>query len=224
MAGRLTSDEDIQQRVLQELRWDPRVEPTDVGVEVDNGVVTLTGTVESYAMKMAAEEAAKRVYGVKAVANDIQVKLPFERTRTDTDIAAAAVQALQWNTEVPHERIKVTVRDGWVTLEGDVDWHYQKTAAERAVRNLVGVKGVSNLIRITAPTVTVSATEVKSEIEEALKRNAELEARQIDVDVRDGKVILRGSVDSWDDREEAENAAWSARGVSDVENQLTVSG
>ena len=214
MATRLLSDEEIQRQVMNELRWDPQVEPTDVGVEVDNGVVTLTGTVESYPMKHAAEKAVHRVLGVKAVANDIQVKLPFERARTDTEIAQAAANALQWNTQVPHERIEVTVSDGWVALEGDVDWNYQKEAAEKSVRDLTGVKGVTNLITVAAP--KISSQDVKSHIEDALRRSAELDARRIQVDVRDGKVVLSGSVRSWSERQEAENAAWAAEGVSEV--------
>lgn len=216
----ILTDEEIKQQVLDELKWDPEVEPTDVGVEVDDGVVTLTGTVESYPMKYAAEQAAKRVLGVKAVANNIEVKLPGERMRTDTDIAQAAVNALQWNTQVPDERIKVTVRNGWVTLEGNVDWSYQKEAAKRAVENLIGVKGVSNLIEVRSP--KVSPIEVKSSIEDALERSAELDARRIRVEAQDGKVILSGTVRSWAARQEAENAAWGTKGVSDVENRLTI--
>ncbi len=221
MAAKMLTDEEIQRQVLDELRFDPEVEPTDVGVEVDNGVVTLTGTVDSYSMKFAAEKAAKRVKGVKAVANDIQVTLPFERTRTDTDIARAAANALEWNTEVPHERIKVTVHEGWVTLEGDVDWHYQKEAAERSVRDLMGVKGVTNLIAVAAP--KASPDQVKSLIEDALERSAQLDAERIHVDIRDGKAVLSGTVRSWVEKQDAEDAAWAAEGVSDVENLITVS-
>jgi len=217
----MRTDEEIQRDVLKELEWDPEVEPTDVGVEVDDGVVTLTGTVESYPMKWAAERAAHRVLGVKAVANDIKVKLPFSSQRDDTDIAKAAASALAWDTQVPHDRIKVTVRDGWVTLEGNVDWHFQKEAAERDVRSLVGVKGVTNSITVSAR--KVSPDKVKAEIEEALKRSAELEASRIDVRTIDGKVILSGTVRSWAEREEAEDAAWATEGVSDVENRITVS-
>ncbi len=220
MVERYLSDEEIKEAVLDELKWDPEVDPTDVGVEVDDGVVTLTGTVESYAMKYAAEKAAHRVLGVKAVANDIKVMLPSERVRTDTAIAEAAANALRWDTIVPSDRIKVTVRDGRITLEGDVDWYFQKEAAGRDVRNLIGVKGVTNLIRVLAP--TVSPTEVKSKIEDALERSAELDARRIRVETRDGKVVLSGTVRSWVEREEAEGAAWATRGVRDVENLITV--
>ena len=216
----MRTDNDIQRDVLEELRWDPQVEPKDVGVEVDNGIVTLTGTVESFAMRWAAERAAHRVLGVKAVANDIKVKLPFEKERDDTDIARAAVSALEWDTEVPHERIKVTVSNGVVKLEGDVDWRFQKDAAERDVRSLVGVKGVTNNIVVAAH--GVSPEKVKSEIEKALLRSAELDAERIEVRAVDGKVILSGSVRSWVEREEAEDAAWATEGVSDVENHIEV--
>ena len=220
MVERLLDDGWIQEQVLEELRSDPAVEPTDVGVEVDNGVVTLTGTVESYAMKAAAERAAHRVLGLKAVANDLQVVLPSGRTPTDTDIATAAADALEADGRVPHERIKVTVRHGWVTLEGSIDWHYQKGAAERAVRDLTGVEGVLNLIAVGAP--QVAAEEVKSKIEEALKRRAESHAGCIEVEVQDGEVILNGIVHASFEREEAEKAAWSTEGVSAVENRITV--
>lgn len=222
MAYSNPSDEEIQRRVLDELKWDPEVEPTDVGVAVKNGIVTLTGTVASYAMKFAAERAAKRVDGVKAVANDIQVKLPFEKTRTDTDIAEAAVNALKWDVEVPADRIKVTVHNGWVTLEGDVEWNFEREAAERDVRYLTGVKGVTNLIKVVGLRLKPTPSEVKTRIEDALTRSAELDAQRIQVDVKDGKVILRGSVRSWAEREEAEDAAWSAPGVTDVEDQIVV--
>src|SRR3972149_707584 len=163
MADTILTDEEIQAKVLDELRWNPEVEPTDVGIEVDNGVVTLTGTVESYPMKFAAEKAAHRVLGVKAVANDVQVKLPSDKRRTDTDIAAAAASALEWDTTVPHQRVRVTVREGRVTLEGSVDrWHY-KDAVEKAVRNLSGVTGVANLITIAAS--KVSSEQIRHKIE-----------------------------------------------------------
>ena len=187
---------------------------------VSDGVVTLTGTVSSYPQKMAAEKAARRVWGVKAVANDIEVRLPTEAKRTDTDIAEAAVRALEWDTVVPSDRINVTVRDGWVTLDGNVDWYYQKTAAERDVRNLQGVRGVTNLIMVAGP--RVSTAEIKSKIERALKRSAEIDASKIRVESEDGKVILSGTVRSWAEREEAEEAAWSTAGVTSVENRITI--
>lgn len=220
MAQRMTADEEIQRLVLEELKWDPEIEPTDVGMEVDDGVVTLTGTVESYPMKLAAERAAHRAPGVKAVANDIQVKLPFERVRGDTDIAAAASNALAWDTQVPSDRIKITVRAGWVTLEGNVDWHFQRDAAERMLRNMTGVKGVANLVTVGAP--EVSPELVKSQIEAALERGAELDARRITVEVHDGMVTLVGIVRSWFERAEAEKAVWAVEGVTEVDNRITV--
>lgn len=219
-ANMANDDEEIQRRVLDDLRWVPEVEPTDIGVEVDDGVVTLTGTVDSYPMKIAAERVALRLAGVKAVANDIQVELPFERIRDDTDIARAAATALEWDTRVPDERVRVSVRDGWVILEGDVFWQYQREAAADAVRNLTGVKGVTNLITISTP--KVPAEEAKSKIEEALKRSVGIDAVQIQVDVKDGKATLSGSVRSPSAREEAEKAAWSARGIWEVENRIAV--
>ncbi len=187
-------DEEIQHEVLDELLWDPRVEATDIGVSVDGGVVTLTGTVKSLSMSSAAEEATHRVKGVKAVANNLQVSPSSDFTRTDTDIAKAAAEALEWSSQVPHERIKVTVQDGWVTLDGDVDWHYQKDAAYRSVRGLMGVRGITDLIKVIAP--EIQEQEVKARIEGALQRSAGLDAKKIQVEVRGGRVILTGHVHS----------------------------
>jgi osmotically-inducible protein OsmY len=188
-------------------------------VAAKDGVVTLTGQVAHYAQKAAAEDAAKRIYGVKAVANDIEIELPGSSLRTDADIAAAALSALKWDYEVPDDRIKVTVRDGWVTLEGTVDWQYQEDAAERCVQYLMGVKGVTNSIVIkTKPT----PEGVKVKIEDAFKRNADLDARRITVNTYNGKVTLSGSVSSWSERDEAESAAWAAPGVTSVDDQLVV--
>ena len=214
------SDTQIQADVLAELKWDARVQPNEVGVSVKDGIVTLTGYVDSYTKKWAAEERAHRVAGVKAVANDIQVRLPGSSERTDADLAAAARRALEWNTLVPADRVRITVSSGFVTLEGDVDWQYERDAAERAVRNLVGVKGVSNLIRVKPNAMPQN---IKERIEQALRRIIEEDARSITVEVEGSKVILRGTVRSWAERQEAERSAWSAPGITSVDNRITIS-
>jgi osmotically-inducible protein OsmY len=214
------SDEQIQRDVLAEMKYDARVQPNEIGVAVKDGVVTLTGLVDSYSKKWAAEDAAHRVRGVKAVANEIEVRLSSIAERTDTDIAAAAVRALEWDAFVPIEKLDVTVSKGWVTLRGEVEWQFEKEDAERVVRRLSGVKGVTNLI-VVKPRVTPS--ELKQKIEQALIRSAETDAERITVDVQGSKVILKGTVRTWTERAEAERVAWSAPGVSSVENRITIS-
>ena len=212
-----SADSDLREKVERQLDWEPAVTSTNIGVSARDGVVTLTGYVENYAEKMAAERVTKRTYGVKALANDIQVK-PLLKT-TDSEIAANAVVALQARVDVPDQKIKVMVQNGWITLEGDVDWYFQKNAAHVAVKYILGVKGVTNVIKVKPQ---VSTSEIKLKIEEALKRNAEVDARRITVSSTDGKVTLWGNVRSWMEKDEAENAAWAAPGVAQVQNNISI--
>ena len=213
------TDTEIHAEVLAELKWEPRVQANEIGVAVKDGVVTLAGYVDSYTKRWAAEEAAHRVRGVKAVANDIEVRFGVGGDRTDPEIAAAAVRALQWDALLVPETIDVTVSKGWITLKGTVDWQYKKQEAERVVRHLAGVKGVSNLIDVKPK---AQPSEIKRQVEQALVRSALMDAERITVEVDGSKVILKGTVRAWAERQEAERAAWKAPGITLVDNRLTV--
>lgn len=215
----MRSDSEIKKDVEDELRWDPDLDPTDVAVTVKNGVVTLAGFMPSYLQKYHAEKVAKRVQGVVGIANDIQVRLPQVDQRPDPDIARDAVAALKLQLPYSYQNFKVIVRDGWVTLEGEAEWQYQKEKAEAAVRGIQGAKGVVNSIEVKPK---VPAEDIKRKIEEALKRSAELDAKQIQVEAADGEVVLQGTVHSWYEREQAERGAWQAPGVRKVENRIVV--
>jgi len=215
----MKSDSELKRDVENELKWEPSVNEAHIGVTVKDGVVALTGHVSFYGETFAAEKAAKRVYGVKAVANELDVKVPGISKRTDEDIAVACLGALKGNYSVPDEKIKVVVKNGWVTLDGEAEWQFQREAAMDSVRYLNGVTGVSNNMTVKN---RVKPADVKDKIEAAFKRSAEIDARRVSVEARDGKVILHGSVRSWTERDEAQQAAWAAPGVTAVENQLAV--
>jgi osmotically-inducible protein OsmY len=217
----MQSDEQLQRDVMDELRAEPTVDASQIGVAARDGVVTLTGRVNSLAQKYAAEQVAKRVYGVRAVADEVEVWLLDGHARSDADIARAVLEALTWDSMVPDDRVRVTVDKGWVSLEGTVEWNHQREAAGRAVRNLRGVRGLSNLL-VVRPAAKVNPGEVKHQIFEAFRRSAELEARRIGVDAKDGKVVLHGNVHNWAELEEAQRAAWAVPGVAQVENNLEV--
>jgi osmotically-inducible protein OsmY len=213
------TDAEIQKDIVDELRYDPSFEDDDIAVSVRDGVVTLAGYVKSYMDKWHAERVVSRVKGVKAIANDLDVHLPVSSERPDPEIARAAVDALKWNISVPHDRIKVKVEKGWVTLEGDVDWYFQREAAERTVRSLTGVRGVTNLVTVKArPT----PQDVKEKIKESLQRGVQFDADRITVEVDGHKAILKGTVRSYAEWRDAERAARNAPGITEVENRLVV--
>lgn len=216
----MKNDAELRKDVLDELSWDPKINATEVGVAVKDGVVTLTGHLTNYAQKYAAERAAQRVSGVKALAVEIEVRLASSDKRSDTDIAAAAKNALGWSVVVPESAIQLKVEKGWITLNGEVEWDYQRTAADRAVRDLQGVVGVANLIKVKPH---ISPVDVQKKIQDALARQAEQEAKQVQVVVDGSRVTLRGKIHSWAERQAAQSAAWSAPGVSNVVNELSMS-
>jgi osmotically-inducible protein OsmY len=215
------SDGDIQQDITAELKWEPSLRDDDIAVGVRDGVVTLGGFVDSYAEKGQAERAAGRVKGVKAIANELEVRVPGPFTRTDPELARAATQALEWNVAVPHDRIQVRVEKGWITLEGQVELYFQKEAAERAVRHLTGVHGVFNAITLA---VRTTPRDMKKRIKDALHRAAELDADRITIEIAGNKAILTGTVRSYAELKDAERAARNAPGITEVENHLAISG
>jgi osmotically-inducible protein OsmY len=212
-------DEELRQQVIDELEFEPTLNAANIGVAVSGNVVTLTGHVSSYAEKIAAERAAKRVKGVHGIAEEIEIRFPEDKKVRDDEIAARALNIIAWDTTIPDDDIQVKVQHGWLTLTGKADWYYQKVAAENAVRKLSGVRGVTNHIEV-APQVFV--TDVKQRIETALRRNAEVELSGISLQVMGHKVVLEGHVNSWHERQVAETAAWSVPGVNAVEDHLTV--
>jgi len=215
----MKTDSELQRDVMDELAWEPSVDAAEIGVSVENGVVILNGTVKSLTEKWTAERVTQHVEGVRAVTDELVVKLAGDSQHTDADIARAAVNVLDWNTSVPPNRVKVLVQNGWITLGGSVEYHFQKMAAENAVRHLKGVKGVSNLIGVNP---RVSAGDVIHAIKKALHRAAQVDAEKISVEASAGKVILRGNVRTWTEREEAERAAWAAPGVTNVQNDIQI--
>jgi osmotically-inducible protein OsmY len=213
-------DSDIRRDVEDELRWDPDIDATDIAVAVNNGVVALTGFVRSYSQRTQAERDAKRVAGVVGVANDIEVRLPVIDQRPDPDIARDAVSALKSELPYSSENIKVIAKDGKITLEGTVEWNYARERAENAVKRIRGAKGVTNSITLKPK---VAPHEVRRKIEDAFRRSAEIDASRVTVEANGSEVILRGTVKSWAEREEAERAAWAAPGVTKVDNRVTIS-
>jgi osmotically-inducible protein OsmY len=217
----MKTDALIQSDVISDLKWEPSIDAAKIGVSVRDGIVTLDGYVNSFVEKLTAVRVASRVMGVKGVAQELKIRLPQSYERNDADIAEAAVNALEWNMKVPDDRIKVEVQDGMVILTGEVDWEYQRAAAHDAVCCLIGIKGVTDEISIKP---SMSPVNVKSKIKSAFQRHSVLDAKNIIVESDGSKVILNGTVHSWIEKQEADSAAWSAPGVSNVENNLVVTG
>jgi len=215
----MKSDTTLQKDVIDELRWDPRVTEKEIGVAAKDGVVTVTGSVETFAERWAVERAVERVAGVRVVANEIEVKLPSSLVRTDADIAHQVRETFKWDVQVPDELITAQVTKGWVTLEGEVGWNFQREAATQAVRNLAGVRGVTNLVRVKSP---ISTYGVSLKIKDALRRRADRDAEHIQIEASGDVVTLKGTVSSFAERRAAEGVAWSAPGVREVKDELIV--
>lgn len=215
----MKTDAQVQKDVMDELKWQPSIQSPEIGVSVTDGIVTLSGSVDSYSEKRDAERAALRVEGVKGMVEDLEVDLPFDHKKDDADIAKAAIDALRWDTMVPDDQIKVKVENGWITAEGKVNWQYQKSAVRNALSHLTGVTGVTNLVAINP---TVNPVDVRKKITAAFDRNASIDASNIRVENIGDKVLLKGSVRSYAERLDAQRAAWNAPGVSQVENLLEV--
>jgi osmotically-inducible protein OsmY len=215
----MKTDSDLKKDVMAELAWDPAVKADAVGVAVKNGIVTLSGHLDTFAEKFAVERALRRVAGVKAIALELDIKLSPQHRRSDTEIAAAAEQALMWRTSAPADKIRLTVEDGWVRMQGEVEWDYQRASAEKAIRPLVGVIGISNEISLKAKPVPA---DLSLRIEDALKRQALREAKRVEVAIDGSTVTLRGNVHSWQERDAVQGAAWSAPGVRCVINEVRV--
>lgn len=215
----MSHDDKLQKAVLAELNWEPSITAAHIGVMADNGTVTLTGHVQSYGEKHAAEMATGRVKGVKAVAEEIEVRLPYEGKRDDTDIATAAVNRLAWDTGTPSDAIKLKVEKGYITLTGEVDWQFQKKAAERELRNMIGVVGISNQVKVKP---RVNTAVLQDDIQHALHRSIFFQPENVHVTAEGSHVKLTGTVNSWMERRKAGSTAWAATGATDVENDLLV--
>ena len=215
----MKSDASLRDDIIEELNWEPSVDSSKIGVAVKDGIVTLSGTVPSFNEKTDAEKAVKRVEGVKAVVQHIDVELKSTSVRTDAEIAEVAIKNLTWNTNVPEQNIMVKVENGWITLEGEVSWNYQKEAAKSAVKGLIGVKGVNNFIRIKSQ---IQPENLKEKIKNSFLRNASIDAENVKIEITGNKAILKGTVQSWAEKRQAEKAAWAAPGILEVENKLEI--
>lgn len=215
----MKSDSSLQHDVLEEFAWDPMIDHAHIGVTAENGIVTLTGHVPDYTQKLAAEKAARRVMGVRAIAEEIEVRFLGEPQSADSEIAQRILSMLSWSVAVPHDKLSLKVEHGWVTLSGKVEWNYQKTAAHRTAGAIAGVKGVSNQIEVEE---SASAFDVRDRIMSAFKRSSAVDANAINVAVSGGTVKLSGQAHGWNERKDAENAAWSARGVTDVQDNIVL--